>query len=148
MVRSSLLRLVLVASLVLLVIASGSLAFAQPVGQPSGQPVAKSAAAPTFDAANPPKIADLIPSDEQSEDKKAPNTPPTDAIPYAPHDQALQGEVEPNGTAATATALGSHRYRHLGQYLPQCRHRLLLLYGQRRRSRLRRDDDLLFGFLA
>jgi subtilisin-like proprotein convertase family protein len=107
MVRSSLLRLVLVASLVLLVIASGSLAFAQPVGQPSGQPVAKSAAAPTFDAANPPKIADLIPSGEQSEDKKAPNTTPTDPVLYAPNDQALQGEVEPNGTAATATALGS-----------------------------------------
>lgn len=113
MVRSSLLRLVLVASLVLMVIGSSGLALAQP----SGQPVTHAAAAPAFDAANPPQIVELIPSDEVK-GQDAPGGVPSAPIPNAPNGMAMFSETEPNNTAATANALPSTPLVAVGNIFP------------------------------
>ena len=58
-----------------------------------------------------------------------------------PFGQAYAGEVEPNGTFATASPIVGDERGRQGHPLPQRRHRLLLLHGRGRRPRLRGDDD-------
>ena len=94
------LRLLLIVGLLLAVAIPGSLALARTNAAPDQAPL------PT--QAEPPKAIELIPQDDVDEGKTPDGVYGSQFAPYQPLDQAFQAEVEPNNTAATATALASN----------------------------------------